>query len=61
MNKYDVAGIMKTYSEKALKAESTKQLRRIVRELKAELDLRQIVMEGEKLQRLRGEKNEKET
>lgn len=47
MNKYDVAGIMKTYSEKAIKAKSTKQLRQIVRELKQELDLRQIVMEGE--------------
>lgn len=47
MNKYDVAGIMKTYSEKAIKAESTKQLRKIVRELKQELDLRQIRMEQE--------------
>jgi hypothetical protein len=45
MNKYDVAGILKTYSEKAIKAGSTKQLRQIVRELKAELDLRQIRME----------------
>lgn len=58
MNKYDVAGIMKTYSEKATKAQSTEQLRSIVRELKKELDLRQIVMEGEELKRLRGEKNE---
>ncbi|MBP5431021.1 hypothetical protein [Ruminococcus sp.] len=48
MNKYDVAGIMKTYSEKAVKAESTEQLRQIVRDLKKELDLRQIAMEGEK-------------
>ena len=47
MNKWDVAGIMKTYSEKAVKAESTKQLRMIVRELKQELDLRQIRMEVE--------------
>ena len=46
MNKYDVAGIMKTYSEKAVKAESTEQLRQIVRDLKKELDLRQIAMEG---------------
>lgn len=47
MNKWNVAGIMKTYSEKAIKAESTKQLRKIVRELKQELDLRQIRMEQE--------------
>lgn len=45
MNNLDVAGLLTTFSEKAGKARNTKQLRKIVRELKYELDLRKIKME----------------
>lgn len=44
MNNLDVAGVLRTYSEKAAKAKSTEQLREIVRDLKQELDLRKIKM-----------------
>lgn len=44
MNNLDVAGILRTYSEKARRAGDTKQLRKIIRELKDELDLRKIKM-----------------
>lgn len=47
MNQYDIAGLLMTYSERARKAENTKQLRRIVKNLKELLDLRTIKMEGE--------------
>ena len=42
MNKYDVSGILRTYSEKAAKARNAKHLKEIIRELKKELDLRKI-------------------
>lgn len=42
MNNFDVAGILRTYSEKAANANSTEKLREIVRELKQELDLRKV-------------------
>lgn len=45
MNNLDVAGILRTYSEKAAKARNTEKLREIVRDLKQELDLRKIKME----------------
>lgn len=45
MNNMDVAGIMRTYSEKARLARNTEQLRDICRELKQELDLRKIKIE----------------
>lgn len=44
MNNLDVAGILRTYSEKAAKAKNTDQLRENVRDLKQELDLRKIKM-----------------
>lgn len=47
MDKYDVAGLLMTYSKRARKAENTKQLRRIVKNLKELLDLRTIKLEGE--------------
>ena len=47
MNKYDVAGLLMTYSERARKAENTKHLRIIVKNLKELLDLRTIKMEGD--------------
>lgn len=47
MNNLDVAGILRTYAEKAQKAQNTKQLRRIVRELRQELDLRKIKIDVE--------------
>lgn len=45
MNNFDVAGILRTYSEKAAKAKSTKQLREIIRDLKQEFDLRKVYVE----------------
>lgn len=39
MNQYDVAGILKTYSEKCSKCSDTK---RLIKELKSELDLRKV-------------------
>lgn len=47
MNNFDISGILKTYSEKAAKAKTTKQLRNILRDLKQELDLRKVKMVGE--------------
>jgi len=45
MNNLDVAGILRTYSEKAAKAESTEKLRELIRELKKELDLRTVYVD----------------
>ncbi len=45
MNNLDVAGILRTYSEKARHAKNTEQLREVVREVKQELDLRKINMD----------------
>lgn len=43
MNKYDVAGLLKTYAEQvSMNGNSTEKLRSMVRELKEELDLRKI-------------------
>ena len=42
MNQYDVAGILKTYSEKCSKCDSTRKLKEIVKEWKEQLDLRRI-------------------
>lgn len=42
MDNLDVAGILMTYSEKARRASSKKQLKEIIKELKQELDLRKI-------------------
>ena len=43
MNKYDVAGLLKTYAEQvSMNGNSTEKLRNIVRELKDELDLRRL-------------------
>ncbi len=47
MNQYDVAGILQSYAERAAKAVSTRQLRRMVKNLKELLDLRSIQMEDE--------------
>lgn len=45
MNNFDVAGILLTYAERASKARDTKHLRKIIRGLKSELDLRKVKME----------------
>lgn len=45
MNNLDVAGILRTYAEKASHARNTKKLRQIVRDVKQELDLRRVKME----------------
>lgn len=37
MNKYNLAGMLKTYSEKCSKAETDAQLKKIVCDLKADL------------------------
>ena len=47
MNKLNVAGILTTYAQKTRLARNTKQLRRLVRELRKELDLRKIRCEEE--------------
>lgn len=47
MNKYDVAGILKTYSELSLCTRDKEHLKDIIRRLKKELDLRKIESEGE--------------
>lgn len=48
MNNLDVAGVLRTYSEKARLAKNTEQLCDIIRDLKQELDLRKIKMEENK-------------
>ncbi len=47
INQYDVAGILRTYSEQASRARNTEKLREIIKELKQELDLRKVFVEGE--------------
>lgn len=47
MNKLNVAGILTTYAQKTRLARNTKQLRRLVRELRKELDLRKVRCEEE--------------
>ena len=42
MDNLDVSGILMTYSEKARRARSKEHLKEIIRDLKAELDLRKI-------------------
>jgi hypothetical protein len=42
MNKYDIAGLLKTYSEKCLNARNSEQLKEIIRELKSELNVDEI-------------------
>ena len=42
MNNYDIAGILQTYAEKAIKADTTKKLKNVVRELKGQLLLANI-------------------
>lgn len=42
MSNYDVAGLLKTYSEKCLHATSDERLKRFVRELKCELNSKEI-------------------
>ena len=42
MNELDVAGLLQTYAFKAKSSKDTEQLRRIIRELKADLDLRKL-------------------
>lgn len=45
MNNYDVAGILQTYAEKAIRATTTKKLREVVRDLKEQLHLAKIQIE----------------
>lgn len=47
MNNLDVAGLLRTYAEKARLAKDTEHLRDVVRDLKQELDLRKISMTKE--------------
>ena len=42
MNKYDVAGILRSYSEKVRYAKNEEHLKEIICDLKHELDLRKI-------------------
>lgn len=45
MNQFDVSGLLMTYSEKAKNATTTKQLKKIIKDLKEEFDLRKIKIE----------------
>ncbi len=47
MNQWDVSGILMTYSEKAANAKTTKQLKKVIKDIRAELDLRKIKVENE--------------
>ena len=49
MNKYNVAGILRTYSEQCAKVESNKQLLKVIRNLQDELkdQIREIKQAGE--------------
>lgn len=49
LNNLDVAGVLRTYAEKARLAKDTEHLREVVRDLKQELDLRKIHMNEEEL------------
>ena len=42
MNKYDIAGTLKTYAEKVSRARDVKHIKELLKELKQELDLRKI-------------------
>lgn len=42
MNQYNVAGILRTYSEKCAKAQDSKTLKKCVRDLKQELNSKEI-------------------
>ena len=42
MNNLDVSGILKTYSERAKLARNKEHLKKIIKDLKSELDLRKI-------------------
>lgn len=42
MNNFDVAGILRTYSEQCRLARSSEQLKKIVRDLKKELNAAEI-------------------
>ena len=45
MNQYDVSGILMTYSEKAKNAETTQKLKKVLKTLKEEFDLRKVRVE----------------
>lgn len=42
MNNLDVAGLLQTYALKAQRIHNTEDLRRMIRDLKEELDLRKV-------------------
>ena len=46
MNQWDISGILMTYSEKVAKSKTTKQLKKVIKDLRAELDLRKIKIEN---------------
>jgi hypothetical protein len=43
MNNLDIAGLLKTYSEKCLRARNAEHLKEIVRDLKSVLNAREIM------------------
>jgi hypothetical protein len=45
MDNLGIAGLLQTYAERAAKATTTSQLRRIIKELREELDLRKVRMD----------------
>ena len=42
MNEYDIAGVLQTYAEQAVKTKDTNNLKRILKELREEIDLRKV-------------------
>lgn len=42
MNRYDVSGLLMTYSEKCKNARDSEQLKKLVRDLKRELNSKEI-------------------
>lgn len=47
MNQQDIAGLLQTYAEKIAKSRTKEQVKRHIRDLRKELDLRKIEAEGE--------------
>lgn len=46
MNQYDVAGELRTYAEKAAKAQTSEDLKDVIRKVREAFDLRKIQIEG---------------
>ena len=43
MNKYDIAGLLMTYAEQISKCRNKEQVKKLVKRLREEIDLRQVI------------------